>query len=91
MLRRSRLEIYFDILKVLEKGFVKPTAIMYQTNLSWHALQDTFETLVKSGFIKEERMSNRKTYKMTDKGRRALSYYLKASDGLSKAEEISNT
>lgn len=89
MIRRSRLEIYFDILKVIESGFVKPTQIMYQTNLSWVSLQDMLETLITNGFIKEERkgISARTTYKVTDEGRSALSYHLKALDGFNKAEE----
>ena len=50
-----------------------------------------FETLINSGFITEERKGNTRMYKVTDKGRNALSYHLKASEELSKAEEILNT
>ena len=89
-MRRSRLEVYFNILETIEKGFDRPTQIMYQTNLSWVPLQDMFESLIESGFIKEERKGNKRTYTVTDKGRSALSYHLKATDGLSKAEETFN-
>ncbi|MDQ1281210.1 MAG: 45 protein [Thermoproteota archaeon] len=88
MVRRSRLEIYFDILAVVNKGIDKPTRIMYKTNLSWMVLQDIFITLIDSGFIKEETKMNTKRYYVTDKGKNALSYHLKSMDGLSKVEEI---
>jgi len=88
MSRRSRLEIYFDILEVVERGVTKPTQIMYKTNLSWATLQEIFETLIKGGFIREEIKKNSKRYQVTDKGRNALSYYLKSLDGLVKAKQI---
>jgi predicted transcriptional regulator len=88
MLRRSRLEIYFDILNTIEKGTVKPTRIMYKTNLSWETLQDMFDTLIKGGFIKEETKKNSKVYQVTEKGRNALVYYGKSLDGLVQAKQI---
>ena len=91
MVRRSRLEIYFEILKVVEEGVVKPTPIMYHTGLSWVPFQDIFNTLLESGFLQEEQKGNTKTYKVTDKGRKALSYHLKASDELSKPDELPTT
>ena len=88
MTRRSRLEIYFDILEVIERGIDKPTQIMYKTNLSWATLQEIFETLIKSGFIKEEMKRNSRRYEVTDKGRNALAYYLKSLDGLIQIKQI---
>ncbi len=82
MVRRSRLEIYFDILDAVENGVNKPTQIMYRTNLSWANLQDIFKTLTKSGLIVEEMKKNAKRYQITDKGRNALSYYIKSLNGL---------
>ncbi len=88
MVRRSRLEIYFDILDVINRGIDKPTQIMYKTNLSWTVLQDMFETLSNGGFIKEETRLNSKRYYVTDKGKNALSYHLRSLDGLITEKEI---
>ena len=88
MARRSRLEIYFDILRALERGITKPTRIMYKTNLSWTTLQEMFEALIEGGFIKEEVRGNLKRYEVTDKGRNALSYYSKSLDGLIEVKQI---
>ena len=82
MTRRSRLEIYFDVLAVIERGHSKPTRIMYKTNLAWTSLQEVFETLIEGGFIQQETFKNSKRYSITDKGRSALSYHLQSVDGL---------
>jgi len=81
MSRRSKLDIYFDILEVMDKGVTKPTQIMYRTNLSYVNLRGIFETLIQSGFIREETERNKRRYQITKKGRNALSYHLKALNG----------
>jgi len=86
MVRRSRLEIYFDVLKTVEKGIDKPTRIMYKTNLSWSPLHEILDSLVEGGFIIDRLSKNSKRYQITDKGRRALSYHLKSLDGLIKVK-----
>jgi predicted transcriptional regulator len=82
MVRRSRLEIFFDVLAVIDRGVTKPTRIMYKTNLAWTSLQEVFETLIDGGFIQQEAFKNSKRYSITDKGRSALSYHLQSLDGL---------
>jgi predicted transcriptional regulator len=81
MVRRSRLEIYFDVLKVIDKGTNKPTRIMYETNLSWTSLCSVFDTLINSDFIREEKRKSSKRYHITEKGRNALSYHMKSVEG----------
>ena len=82
MVRRSRLEIYFDVLKAIDKGTDKPTRIMYETNLSWTSLLSVFDALINSDFIRKEKKNSSKRYYITDKGRNALSYHLKSLEGL---------
>lgn len=86
--KRARELIYIDILKVISRGIDKPTQIMYKANLSWENMQNIFETLIESGFIKEELKNNSKRYELTDKGRSALSYYMKSLDGLVEVKQI---
>ena len=90
MVRRSRLEIYFDILDVISRGTSKPTRIMYKTNLSWITLQDMFKILIEGSFIREEKEKSSLRYYITEKGRNALSYHLKSLDGLVKIDKIPN-
>lgn len=82
MLKRSRLEICFDVLRVVMKGVCKPTRIMYSANLSWNSLQDILTSLINQGFLKEEMEENSRRYEITEKGERVLMYYSKALEGL---------
>lgn len=82
MIRRSKLEIYFNILEVIDRGIDKPTRIMYKANLSWNSLQEYFTTLLTGEFIREDIVKNRKRYHITEKGKNALYYHLKSLEGL---------
>ena len=90
MARRSRLEIFFDVLATINRGHNKPTRIMYKTNLAWTSLQEVFETLIDGGFIHEEFSKNSKRYSITEKGRSALSYHIKSLDGLQSIHQSYN-
>ena len=81
---RSRLQVYFDILRVIDSGEDKPTKIMYKSNLSWKVMQNLFKTLTNGGFIKEEIQKRNLRYYITEKGKNALSYHLRSLEGLVK-------
>lgn len=83
--RRSRFEIYFDVLKVIDRGTAKPTRIMYDTNTSWEVLGSTFDILIKSDFVREEKENDSLRYYITEKGRNALSYHVKSLEGFTRA------
>lgn len=87
MVRRSRLEIFFDVLAVIDRGVSKPTQIMYKTNLSWTSLHEVFETLIDGGFIWEEVFEKSKRYSITEKGRSALAYHLRSLEGLVQIQQ----
>ena len=73
--KRSRLEIYIDILRVLKKGERKPTRIMYKTNLSWTPLQEILESMTSQEIIKKIEVNKRKKYVITEKGLNVLRYF----------------
>jgi len=78
--KRSRLEIYLDILRVINRGVKKPTRIMYSTNLSWNPLQEILNSMIKQGLIERQDTKNRKQYEITEKGKSALRYFDKAKE-----------
>jgi predicted transcriptional regulator len=88
MVRRSRLEIFFDVLAVIARGVSKPTRIMYKTNLSWTSMQDIFETLIDGGFILEEAIGTAKRYTITERGQNALAYHLRSLEGLVEIKQL---
>ena len=76
MNRRSRFEIYMDIMTALADGPKNPTRLMYTTNLSWAPLQECLKALIEQAAVVEsEQSSNRKTYSLTQKGNNIIIRY----------------
>ena len=92
MNRRSRFEIYMDIMMALADGSKNPTRLMYTTNLSWAPLQECLKVLSEQGVITElNQNSNRKTFNLTDKGKEIVNRYksfVKDLRGLSNNSEL---
>ena len=89
--RRSRFEIYVDVLSEIMNGATKPTKIMYGANLSYKPLKGILQSLLDQGLIAEEegRIKDKRTkvkYLLTQKGLNVVRYYSKAKDLV----EISN-
>jgi predicted transcriptional regulator len=90
--RRSKLEIYIDVLKEIKGGTTKPTRIMYGSNLSWKLLQGVLSSMVDQGLIEEidesesrDKRTN-KVYKVTSKGDGVIRYFDRAK-GLLEVDE----
>jgi len=75
--KRSKLEIYLDVLEKINEGISRPTNIMYKCNLSWRPLREILETLMNRGLIREVEQHNYRCYVITEKGRRTLIYFRK--------------
>ncbi|HEX9913871.1 MAG TPA: winged helix-turn-helix domain-containing protein [Candidatus Bathyarchaeia archaeon] len=83
--RRSRFEIYIDVLSEIKNGSNKPTQVMYGANLSWRPLQEILKSLVNQGLISEigEDIKDRRTkvqFQLTPKGENVIRYYTKAKN-----------
>lgn len=72
MAKRSQLEIYFDILKAVEKGTHKPTRIMYKCNLSWPRLLKYLGFMIEQELLKANEEDGRTTYEITEKGQNVV-------------------
>jgi len=76
MNRRSRFEIYMDIMTALTEGPKNPTRLMYTTNLSWAPLQECLKALINQGLVQESgHNSSRKSYALTQKGNDIIGRY----------------
>lgn len=93
--KRTRLEVVRDILEVIrnKNGKIKPTHILYKSNLS-HQMMSTYLTeLIEKGFIVEQQTKSGRTYSITEKGLTYLSKYNMIVDftnsfGLGEDEEF---
>ena len=90
--RRSKLEIYLDVLKVIKEGTTKPTRIMYGANLSWKLVQGVLDSMVGQDLREESDMSTsrdkrtNKVYRVTTKGDSVIRYFDRAK-GLIEVDE----
>jgi predicted transcriptional regulator len=78
--KRSRIEIYLDVLQAIRKGIFKPTRIMYRTNLSWKPLMEVLNAMIEQDLIASEDIHNHVIYKITEKGMDVLKYFNKAME-----------
>lgn len=91
--RRSKLEIYIDVLRVLaHNGPLKLTHIMYKSNVNCTVLKTFLDSLSQQNLVEEQIVQKRKqrkiTYTITEKGRTALNYFKEIRRALQPNEEI---
>jgi predicted transcriptional regulator len=69
MIRRSRLEILFDVIKYVgERGEVRGTRVMYGTNLRWRVLREELDYLEKKELIRSRQKDSRVFFSLTPEG-----------------------
>ncbi len=75
--KRTRLEIMHDILKVVrnKNGKIKPTHILYKSNLSYQMMDEYLKELIEKGFLVEGKTKSGRTYSLTEKGFNFLDKY----------------
>jgi predicted transcriptional regulator len=75
--KRDRLQVIYDILKVIKEknGKIKPTHILYKSNLSHQMMEEYLNELIEKDFILEEKEQNSKTYSIKPKGMEYLNQY----------------
>jgi predicted transcriptional regulator len=73
-MRRSKLEVYIDILEVLAiRGPLKLTHIMYKSNVNCSVLKDQLEFLIKNTLVEERILRKEKVvYAVTQRGLQIL-------------------
>ena len=75
--KRDKLQIIYDILSVIKEknGKIKPTNILYKSNLSNQMFSEYMDELIQKGFIVETKANKSKTYSLSQKGFDYLSKY----------------
>jgi predicted transcriptional regulator len=88
-MRRSKLEMYVDILKVLaQRGPLKLTHIMYKANVNCSVLSEYLEFLLKQGLVEERNLKkNRMVYMVTQHGLTVLKSFRELTQALPIIEE----
>jgi predicted transcriptional regulator len=75
--KRDRLKIIYDILKAVhdKNNRIKPTHILYKSNLSHQMMEEYLADLMSKEFIVENMNGSNKTYSLTQKGYDYLNKY----------------
>jgi predicted transcriptional regulator len=91
-MRRSKLEVYVDILTVLsERGPLKMTHIMYNANMNCSILKEYLDFLLKQGLVDEIPFGKRRViFAVTQRGITLLKYFKELSLVLPIVEEAQN-
>lgn len=85
MSKRNRIEIINDILaSIMEKGEIKPTHLLYKSNLSHTLLKVYLQELMEKDMIKEVKEVTKKReqsyYTLTEKGSKFLEKFKKMKE-----------
>ncbi|MEK6955025.1 MAG: winged helix-turn-helix domain-containing protein [Nanoarchaeota archaeon] len=77
MRKRERLQVIYDILKAIgdKNGKIKPTHILYKSNLSHQMMEEYLKELISGNFIQETQYNGSKSYSLTQKGFDYLNKY----------------
>ena len=91
-MRRSKLEMYIDILKVLaQRGPLKLTHVMYKANVNCSVLKEYMVFLIKQGLVEEKAIGKRRVvYAVTQRGIMVLKYFRELKQVLPIVEESGN-
>ena len=88
-MRRSKLEMYVDILTVLaHRGPLKLTHVMYKANVNCSVLKEYLDFLLKQGLVEERTIGKRRVvFAVTPRGITVLKYFKELKQVLPIVEE----
>ncbi len=91
-MRRSKLEMYVDILKALaHRGPLKLTHIMYKANVNCSVLREYLDFLIKQNLVEERNVGKSRTvFAITQRGITVLKYFRELQQILPIIEETRN-
>ncbi len=73
-MKRNKLDIIYDMLRAVEEkgGKIKPTHLLYKSNLSHQRMKLYLDELIEKKFLAEQEDKKQKFYELTDDGRKFL-------------------
>jgi len=91
-MRRSQLEMYVNILEVLDqRGPLKLTHVMYKANVNCSVLKEYLDSLTKQGLVEVKIIGKeRKVYAITQLGMTVLKQFRELKEVLPIVEETGN-
>jgi predicted transcriptional regulator len=89
--RRSRIELYVDVLRAICNGRRSPSRVVYAANLSYDRVIKCIDFLLDQGLVKRVDEEDRKRYVVTERGQEVVRYFDEIESALFyKKKAISN-
>jgi predicted transcriptional regulator len=73
--RRSRLELYLDVLKAIHQGRQAPSRVVYAANLSYDRVINCINFLIDHNLVTQINGTTKKRYVTTERGRNVVKYF----------------
>jgi len=92
-MRRSKLEIHVDVLKVLARhGPLKLTHVMYKANVNCSVLKQHLDFLIQHNLVEQQTLHKKRyktkvVYAITERGLTVLKYFREINNTLQIIEE----
>lgn len=79
--RRSRIELYVDVLRAIHNGRKSPSRVVYSANLSYDRVTRCIDFLEEQGLV-ERSEGKKKVYAVTEKGKEVIKYFDEVENSL---------
>jgi predicted transcriptional regulator len=73
--RRSKIELYVDVLRAVYNGRRSPSRVVYAANLSYDRVMKCIDFLLEQGLVKRIDEEERKRYVVTERGKEVVRYF----------------
>jgi predicted transcriptional regulator len=73
--RRSRLELYLDVLRAVYNGRRAPSRVVYAANLSYDRVMNCIDFLLTQGLVERIEGIKKKRYTVTENGKNVIKYF----------------
>ena len=84
MIRRSKLEVFVDVLRVVAReGEIRRTRVMFKANLAWKVLRESLDLMEKTGMIKSEEKASGVFISLTQEGYKLLQRFSEVESAFS--------
>ncbi len=80
--RRSRVELYVDILQAIANGRESPAKVVYAANLSYDRVVKCLEFLEEQGLVQQNSETMKRRFKITSKGMDVVRYFGEVQNAL---------
>jgi predicted transcriptional regulator len=85
--RRSRLELYLDVLKAIYNGRRAPSRVVYAANLSYDRVMNCIDFLLEHDLVERIEGIKKKRYTATESGANVIKYFTEIEKHMGRTKQ----